>query len=725
MYAKVIVDIASSNVDKVFDYAYPFDVRVGDEVVVPFAGRKISGLVVELSNVTEVSQDKIKPIHKLGTGGIPENSIQLAKFISKQYFVGLSDALRLFLPRSVRGEESKEKTHVVVFLKDETLAKKYASELPIRSQKQKQIIEFLLDKKEASLLLISEMYGRNNAKTLENAHILARKTCILQRIPNFDIIENKHVTLNSWQQKVKQTVLSKTGKYLVHGVTGCGKTEVYLSLAEEVLAANKNVILLVPEISLTPQMFGIVRGRFGDKVAVLHSGLSDGERYDEWKRIQRGEARVVIGARSALFAPLQNVGLIVIDEEHDDSYKSETNPRYDAREVAAELARLSNCSLVLGSATPSLESYNKTLDGEFTLLEMPYRANGEAMPPIEMVDMTREFQNGNTGILSHALQDAIEDALQKGEQVMLFQNRRGYNSFVQCKNCGWVATCPSCDVSLVYHKHENVLKCHFCGNRFKMFSCCPECKNENLVVGSPGTQKVAEEVEKLFPQAKVLRMDNDTTRGKNGHAKILQAFREKRANVLVGTQMIAKGHDFPLVSVVGIVDADISLHQSSYAAAEKTFALITQVAGRAGRASAKGRVILQTRSPRHYIYRFAKAYDYISFFRKEANLREVTKYPPFAKILRILVKSSSQEVAKSVVMGYYEKVKELQQQNKSDVFYLGVMKAPVGKIENQYRYQILMRVKKSSEIEVAIQNLTKAKPQNATVFVEVNPTNLS
>lgn len=725
MYAKVIVDIASSNVDKVFDYLCPFDVVVGSEVIVPFGNRKMSGLVIELTDKTDVEESKLKSILSVGKGGVPKTSVELAKFISKKYFVGLADSLRLFLPRSVRGENTREKTQIVMQLSNINMAKEYANNLPPKSLKQKEIINYLLEINTASLNTIAEMFGRNNVNTLENKGILNRKTCILERKPLFEIIENKNIILNNWQKNVKKRVLLKTGKYLIHGVTGCGKTEVYLSLAEEVLAQNKNVIILVPEISLTPQMFGIVRGRFGDDVAVLHSGLSDGERYDEWKRIQSGKARVVIGARSALFAPLSNIGLIVIDEEHDDSYRSETNPRYDSRVVAEELARLSNCSLVLGSATPSLESYSKTLSGEYQLLEMPYRANGKQMPNIEVVDMTREFQNGNTGILSHVLQDAIAQALERDEQVMLFINRRGYNSFVQCKNCGWVATCPSCDVSLVYHKSDNSLKCHFCGNRFKMFSHCPECKNENLVVGAPGTQKVAEEVERLFPAARVIRMDNDTTRGKGGHAKILQQFREKKANVLVGTQMIAKGHDFPLVSVVGIVDADISLHQSSYAASEKTFSLITQVAGRAGRADATGRVILQTRSPRHYIYRFVREYDYLAFFKKESNLREVTKYPPYSKILRILVKSHSQEVAKEVVMGYYEKVKKLQQTEPNKFYYLGVMKSPVGKIENQYRYQVLLRVEKNYNIEETLNQLVKVHSQKVSVFVEVNPTNLS
>lgn len=725
MYAQVIVDIASSAVDKVFDYLCPFSVEVGNEVLVPFAGRNISGIVVSLSSDTTVDKSKIKPIMKILDGGIPSKMVQLATFIKQQYYVGLSDALRLFLPRKIRGEIDRAKTQIVLSIPNEEQAKNYTKTLPARSQKQKDLVEYLLTNKETPLVQIAQMFGRNNVKTLENAQIIARKTANLSRNPEIEELKSTKPTLTATQQKVIKTILSKTGTYLIHGVTGCGKTEVYLSLAEHVLSSNKNVIILVPEISLTPQMFGLVKGRFKDQVAVLHSGLSEGERYDEWKRIQSKQARVVIGARSALFAPLDNIGLIVIDEEHDDSYKSETNPRYDARTVAQKLSELHNCSLVLGSATPSLESYSKALSGEYQLLEMPNRVNGAQMPPIEIVDMTREFQLGNTGILSHSLQDAIQAALDSNEQVMLFQNRRGTNSFIQCKECGWVATCPNCDVSLVYHKAENALKCHFCGNRFHVFTSCPQCKSDKLVVGSPGTQKVVEELEAKFPQANILRMDNDTTRGKNGHAKILEQFRNKQANILVGTQMIAKGHDFPSVTLVGIIDADISLHQSSYSAAEHTFSLITQVAGRAGRAQKLGRVILQTRSPRHYIYRFAKEYDYLAFFKKEANLREITKYPPYAKILRILIKSNNQEVAKNSTMLYYEKVKKIREQNPTEFYYLGAMKSPVGKIENQYRYQILMRLKNNSTVEKQIHEIMPNQTRGYSVFVETNPTNLS
>ena len=726
MIAKVIVDIASSKVDKVFDYLCPFFVSVGDEVLVPFGSRKMKGLVTEIVEQSEVDENKLKPILKKLENGVDKKTIELAKFISTNYYVGMADALRLFLPRLITAEKTKSKLGFVVELDDRKKAETYLKTLNNKSKVQREIINFMLKHNSCAWDMISKNFSRSSINSLINNGILSKKTCILRRAPKVDIIDNRSKILNKQQKNAVTTILSETNFYLLHGVTGSGKTEVYLSVAQEMINNGKSVLILVPEISLTPQMLGLVKSRFKDSVAVLHSGLSNGERFDEWKKIQSGMVNLVIGARSAIFAPIKNLGLIVVDEEHDDSYRSDTNPRYDTRIVAEKLAELENCSLILGSATPSLESYTKALSGYYKLIEMPERVNNKKMPTIEIVDMTKEFQRGNTGVLSHALEEEIKKALDRNEQVMLFINRRGYNSFLQCKNCGWVANCPDCDVSLVYHKAENVLKCHFCGNRYKMFSVCPECQNENLMVSNFGTQKIVEEVQQKFANAKVIRMDNDTTRTKNAHAKILSSFRNKEANVLVGTQMIAKGHDFPLVSLVGIIDADISLHQTSYKAAEKTFSLITQVAGRAGRSLVPGKVILQTRSPNHYCFKFAKNYDYISFFKKESNLREVTKYPPFAKILRILVKSFDQEVAKNAVMSYYKKIKDLQIENKQDFFYLGIMKSPVGRIEKQYRFQVLMRISASSELVPRIYNIVKSnQPKNAVVFVEINPTNLS
>lgn len=404
---------------------------------------------------------------------------------------------------------------------------------------------------------------------------------------------------------------------MLHGVTGSGKTEVYMHCIEDALSKNKTAIMLVPEISLTPQVFLQFKERFGDKVAILHSGLSQGERFDEWRRLRSGEATVAVGARSAIFAPLENLGVIIIDEEHDGSYVSEGNPRYDTVEIAGFRAGYNSCPLVLGSATPSVESYYKAEKGEYKLLELPHRINNLLLPEMEVVDMSRELRAGNRDVFSTSLKDALRKTIAAKEQAIIFLNRRGFASFVMCKDCGFILKCKDCDVSLTYHKEDNQLKCHYCGKRYEMIDRCPICHGTNIRQGRIGTERVVEEVRKVLPEARVLRMDNDTTSEKGAHQRILSAFSKGEADVLVGTQMIAKGHDFQNVTLVGILDADFSLYLSDYRSNERTFQLITQVAGRAGRAGKSGKVIIQTYTPRHYVFRYAASYDYKNFYLKE------------------------------------------------------------------------------------------------------------
>jgi len=497
---------------------------------------------------------------------------------------------------------------------------------------------------------------------------------------------------------------------------------------QEILKRGKTGIMLVPEISLTPQVLSNFRARFGGDVALLHSGLSAGERFDEWKRILVGDAKIVIGARSAIFAPLKNLGLIVIDEEHDNSYNSDSNPRYSTIEVAKERARLAGASLVLGSATPSLVSYHNAMTGKYQLLEMKERINKRELPPITIVDMGQEIKFGNNGFLSDSLKKSLEKTIADGNQAMLFINRRGFASFMMCKKCGWVAKCDACDVSLVYHKYERALKCHYCGNRFKVLTECPECGNTELSTGATGTQRVVQELQELFPEIKIGRMDNDTTKTKDSHLKILSDFRAGKTQILVGTQMIAKGHDFPSVTLVGVIDADISLYQSSYSATEQTFELITQVAGRAGRADKSGEIILQTYVPRHYVYKLAGFYDYPAFYKKEINLRQMTMYPPFATIVRLLFSSEEENLAKNHAKVYYDDIKAIQDEFKKDFIYFGVMKSPIGKIQNKYRIQILLRLRRENEDEIIsrlFELLDKNKSANVSSFIEINPQNLS
>lgn len=734
MYAKVIVDIASSLVDKVFDYSFDAsqNYTIGMRVLVPFANRVMEGYIIEISDKTDFDPTKVKniirPLENFAC--IHKDQLEIASFMKDKYNIGMCDSLRLFLPAEMRSGRVKELEEIELYLSDKDLALKYLSELRKNSHAQEGAILFMLENGSFLQAELNKKFGASAITKLKENNILLSRVKVKRRKPynDNDLNKTNFVVLTQAQEDAMNTILSKPYTYLLHGVTGSGKTEVYMSTINKVIKTGKTAIMLVPEISLTPQVLSNFRTRFGDNVALLHSGLSAGERFDEWKRILMGDAKIVIGARSAIFAPLKNIGLIVIDEEHDGSYVSESNPRYNTIEVAKMRANLCGCSLVLGSATPDIESYHSAMIGDYEIIEMKHRINKRDLPPIKLVDMCKEVKMGNNSVFSLSLIDALKRTIESGNQAMLFINRRGFSSFLMCKECGWVAKCESCDVSLVYHKYDNALKCHYCDKRYRVFDVCPECGSDSIKQGAIGTEKVVQELNELFPSVKVLRMDNDTTKTKGAHAKLLGEFREGKAQILVGTQMIAKGHDFPSVTLVGIVDADVSLHQSSFKAPERTFNLITQVAGRAGRADKTGEIILQTYAPKNYIYRLASQYDYTGFYRKEINLREITNYPPFAKIVRLLFTSHSEELAKEFTKVYYEKVKELQQKYLGSFIYLGVMKSPVGRIQDKFRYQILMRLKNetSDQIIKEIYNqVNTVKSRDVSVFVEIDPASLS
>lgn len=522
------------------------------------------------------------------------------------------------------------------------------------------------------------------------------------------------------------TFCSQKGTYLLHGVTGSGKTEVYECVIERMIEKGKTAIMLVPEISLTPQMLGLFRARFGNDVAILHSGLNASERYDEWKRLKTGKAHIAIGARSAIFAPLENIGVIIIDEEHDTSYLSESNPRYDTKTVAEYRAKANDGLLILGSATPDMETYLKATNGEYGLVTLPERISKHKLPEMEIVDMTQEFRQGNRSLFSLALQEALKETVSKGEQAMLFLNRRGFASFIRCKECGYIAKCEDCDISLTYHKEDNELKCHYCGRRYHALTQCPNCGSHEIKQGRIGTEKVVEELKNLIPGVRVLRMDNDTTVRKDSYFKILSAFGNKEADVLVGTQMIAKGHDFGNVTLVGILEADAALYFSDYRSSERTFQLITQVAGRAGRAEKEGRVILQTYAPKHYVFRFGKTYDYIGFWKKEINTRMVTKFPPFTKVVRVLMSSVNEQDVVDVARNVYKGMQALQQDSGKFV-YLGASKSPVTRMNGLCRYQVMARIepKQFEQIIGDIYNIADTyKSKKCNVFVEINPQSL-
>ena len=731
MIAKIIVDIASSSVDRIFDYILEEPLPVGSRVMVPFGGRKMEGYIIGLSEKSEVDETKLKsviaPLDPFPV--ITEDQLNLAEFMKKRFHIGFADAIRLFLPPELRSGKVSEVFIEIVEVESEEKVNDFISGLRKTAVKQKECALYMLEKKSENKTALNKMFGSAVVSKLIEAggvRVVEEKKRRIPYVINDD--EKKEIKLTPLQENaVKSVRLNPSGFFLLHGITGSGKTEVYMNIISENLKKGKTAIMLVPEISLTPQVLLNFRKRFGDEVAIIHSGLSAGERFDEWQRILFGEAKIVVGARSAIFMPLKNIGVIVIDEEHEQSYNSESHPRYITSEVAEYRAKENGSALILGSATPSLVSYHKAITGEYQLLEMLERVNGQKLPPIEVVDMTNEVRLGNPDIFSSALKSELEKCINNKNQAILFLNRRGYASFVMCKSCGFNIKCPDCDVSLALHKAENVLKCHYCGNKFRVPDECPECKSLNLKKGSLGTEKIEEEIHKLFPDVKVLRMDNDTTRGKDGHFKILEKFRKGEAQILIGTQMVAKGHDFPAVTLVGIVDPDIGLYHSSFASAEKTFALVTQVAGRAGRADKNGTVIMQTLSPYHYVYTMAKGHDYLSFYKKEINIREITKFPPFSVIVRLLISSLDEELAINTLKEYYIEVEKLRAENPNAFIYLNRMRSPVTKIMNKYRFQLIMRLENETSDEI-IDKLfkidEKLRRKNVQVFIEVNAQDL-
>ncbi|MBO5773854.1 MAG: primosomal protein N' [Clostridia bacterium] len=724
MFYEVIVDISNSEVDKVFDYHAPFNVEVGHRVLVPFGRRQVEGFVVAKKETSSCKYDVKDIILKLDEYPVilPE-MIELARYMATKN-LRLIDCLRLFIPAKLRGGRIKVlKKNYVSFNTDLTLEEALSS--VSKSAKAQRAIVIKLEKEGIALESeINAEYSPSAVKALVEKGILIRQEMEENRTPFSLVKENKVVTLTDEQQTAVNTIKNgNAGTYLIHGVTGSGKTEIYMNVIERALNEGKTAIMLVPEISLTPQMHGLFRARFGDKVSVLHSGLSDGERYDEWRRLLLGQAKVALGARSAVFAPLKDVGIIIIDEEHDNSYVSESNPRYFTSDVAEFRAKHSGAKLILGSATPSLESYHKAMEGEYTLITLKNRANKKQMPVIETVDMRDEIRLGNTGVFSACLVSALEETLKDGNQAMLFLNRRGFASFKRCRNCGFVPKCPNCDVSLTYHQEDESLRCHYCGAKYRTITKCPKCGYEDLKEGKTGTEKVVDEVLKLFPSARVLRMDNDTTKTKDSYVKILSDFGEGKADILVGTQMIAKGHDFKNVTLVGIIDADLSLYYSDYRSSERTFQLITQVAGRAGREQKPGRVIMQTYSPRHYVYGFAKEYNYEGFYTKEINSRELTKYPPFTKIVRLLVLSENQDESRIMADRLTAKLVTVKTKTEG-IRNLQKMTAPLKKLRGFYRYQIVIWLDADKEEELmpiiyAIAN--EGNTGSVSVFSEINP----
>ena len=653
MVAEVIINSKAKQLNRTFDYNIPKEMEelilIGSKVLVPF-GKMKTLEEAHVVKIKEKSQYEIKDIAKV-ENGLTNKQIELANWMAKRYFCNISDCIRLMQTPGTNAKDVnkriQDKKINVVYLKKDFEEINFEIETKkIKSEKQIRILNFVKDNEGCTIPDIEAFTDCSRAivNTLIKNEYLELVEQKVERNPleNKNIENTNNLKLTEEQQnafnKISTSMDSKKyEEFLLYGVTGSGKTEVYLQLIDKAQKVGKSAIVLVPEISLTPQMLDRFISRFGkETIAVLHSKLSIGERHDEWERIKENKAKIVIGARSAIFAPVKDLGIIIIDEEHDSSYKSEASPKYDAKEVAKKIAKQENVPLVLGSATPDLRTfYNAKETEKITLLELTKRANNSNLPKVEIVDLKQELANGNRSMLSFDLYQAIEQNLKDKLQTILFLNRRGYSTFIMCRNCGYTVKCKNCNISMTYHSYENKLKCHYCGYEEKVVTKCPECGSDKIRYFGTGTQKLEQEILKQFPQAKTIRMDVDTVTKKNSHEQILNKFKNDGIDILIGTQMVVKGHHFPNVTLVGVIAADSSLNIDDYRANERTFQILTQVAGRAGREKIQGNVIIQTYNPDSFSIQCAKEQNYHKFYNTEIVLREQLKYPPFCDIIVI------------------------------------------------------------------------------------------
>jgi primosomal protein N' (replication factor Y) len=750
----MIVDIANANVDRLFTYSIPeeLDVRAGHRVLVPFgrSNKPTEAFVIETCEEYDTGFPVKSVIRTMEpyTALLPDQ-IELAKWIAKAYHCTLCDALRLMLPAQLRGSRVKEKTVRTVLLAEGVDAEAVRASLlkkdgTARSPKQLEVFD-LLEKTRAPMSvadLSAYIPGASAAvAALIKKGIVKEQGFVTFRSP-FDnsVSRDTPPELTEDQQKAVEAInAGGAGEvFLLHGVTGSGKTEVYLNVIRRALDEGGGAIVLVPEISLTPQTTDRFRRRFGDTVAVMHSHLSVGERFDEWRRLRLGKARVVIGARSAVFAPVENLKVIIIDEEHEPSYRSESVPQYSTDEVAIRRARLTGGRLVLGSATPQLISYLRAKQGAYKLVSLPERINGIPMPEVEIVDMRSEFMAGNTGVFSLKLAKLLKETVSAHEQAILFLNRRGYSYHGECRACGFVFTCPHCEVPMTYHKFDGTLRCHYCGYSMRVPSECPSCHSKYIKYTGLGTQQVEEQLKKLIPGVRCLRMDTDTTGGKTAHRDILDSFTRGEADVLIGTQMVAKGLDIPGVTLVGVVFADASLFHSDFRSGERTFQLLTQVAGRAGRAvsgdeSKRGKVVIQTNAPGHRAVRLAAEHDYRSFFDLEIRDRLNTLFPPFAVFARALFEcpvearaaEAASEFSEAAEKKLRETLKPLGAEN--ELLYAASGPAPIRKRNDLFRYSVIIklaRTKHTSEAVRALWELSDGYNVEGFRGVEVNPVDM-
>lgn len=718
MTIDVLVELKLKKIDKTFTYSVPQDleeqIKVGVRVLVPFGNQKLEGFVLKINDDLD-SKFLLKDILKVVDDYPILNTemLELGLYINKKTLAPLIACYQTMLPSALKAKKNLQ------------VNKKYLTYLKLNdnidnyslTDKQKQIIDLLKSKKQILKKDVISI-SASCTKTLLSKGIISEYKNEVYRLDNTVSDNPKRVVLNDEQKKAVDEVCSNLNKfkpYLLFGVTGSGKTEVYMHIIENVISLNKEAIVLVPEISLTPQMVNIFSSRFGRNVAILHSRLSDGEKYDEWRRIERKEVKIAIGARSAIFAPFTNLGIIIIDEEHSENYKQENSPKYNAIDVAIWRSKKYNCPLILGSATPSIESYTRAKIGIYNLITLKKRVNN-TLPSITIVNMKNEVKGGYS-ILSRLLFDKINDRLIKKEQIIILLNRRGYSTVLTCHNCGYTEKCPNCDIPLTYHKSSNTMRCHYCGYGAKRINSCPICHSEGINDFGMGTQKLQEFIETEFKTARVVRMDIDTTTKKGSHEQIINSFKNHDYDILIGTQMIAKGLDFPLVTLVGVLNGDASLNIPDFRSGERTFQLLNQIAGRAGRGSLLGEVIIQGFNVDHYSIETACNNDYESFYNEEIRLRKILKYPPYYNLCLIKMSGKNNEFLNNEA----NKIRHYLETNLTkQVEIFGPNFSSLPKINNIFYMQIIIKYKKIREIIESINYLNNAYKSNSKINLEID-----
>ena len=745
MIAEVIIDSRAKKLNRKFDYKIPEKlediITIGSRVLVPFANFKTleQGYVIKIKQNTEFEVKEIVGLEE----NLSEEKIELARWMARKYFCNVSECIKLMLTPGTKSKDIEKR------LQDKKINFVYmvasANDIDInslRGEKQKKAIEFIVKNQGLTIPEIMNFAGvsRETINSLVKKGYIEIKQEKVDRNPLAlkKSNENKKLKLTEEQElaleKVENSIEEKRfEEFLLYGVTGSGKTEVYMQLIEKVIKNGKSAILLVPEISLTPQMLDRFIGRFGkDKIAVLHSKLSIGERHDEWIRIKEEKSKIVIGARSAIFAPVKNLGIIIIDEEHDSSYKSESSPRYNAKEIAEKICKENNIPLLLGSATPDINTFYRTNleninERKITLLKLTKRANNSSLPRVKIVDLKKELAIGNKTMFSTLLHKMIEENLKDKHQTILFLNRRGYSTFIMCRECGYTMKCPNCNISLTYHSFQNKLKCHYCGHEENPVKICPNCGSSKIRYFGTGTQKIEEEVKKEFPEASTIRMDVDTVSKKNSHEEILNKFKEENIDILIGTQMVVKGHHFPNVTLVGVIEADSSLNIDDFRANERTFQILTQVAGRAGREQLPGKVVIQTYNPNSFAIELSKGQNYDLFYKTEIELRKQLNYPPFCDIIVVGFSGIDNNEISKLSTYVYNLLKTNLENYNIKVFM--PMPAPIDRIKNRYRWRIVAKGKVTSEVNIVINKCLQKVynsgiSKNTNIIIDINPNNM-